>query len=127
MICNEFLKIEKYEGYVYDPKIEDYIFTEEFKKGKKPLEIEVPKEIKCKKAVPLLYTTSNSFNKLPKDIKLKAISLFFKYMYGISGFYPYSFKIEVKKGIFVGFTFSVFFKADYLDSPVAEYSVGVRN
>ena len=122
MICNEFLKIEKDGGYVYDPQIEDVAITEE-----KNLNIEVPKEIKCKKAVPLLYTTSNSFNKLPENIRLKAIYLFFSYIYGISGFYPYSFKIEVKKGIFVGFSFSAFFKADYLDSPVAEYSVGVRN
>ena len=121
MICDSFLKIEKDGGYIYDPQIEEVAITEE-----KNLDIEVPKEIKCKKAVPLLYTTSNSFNKLPENIRLRAIYLFYNFMYGISGFYPYSFKIEVEKGIFVGFWFSVFFKADNLDSPVVEYSVGAR-
>ena len=122
MICNKFLKIENDGGYIYDPQIEEVAITEE-----KNLDIEVPKEIKCKKAVPLLYTTSNSFNKLPENIRLKAIYLFFSYIYGISGVYPYSFKIEVEKGIFVGFCFSVFFKAENLDSPVVEYSAGARN
>ena len=116
MICNEFEKIKKDGGYYYDPHIYDFALTEQEK-----IDIEVPKEIKCKKAVPLLYTTDNNFNKLPENIKIKAISLFFKYMYHTSGSYPYSFKIEVKGGIFVRFRFSAFFSAKFLDSPVAKY------
>ena len=88
------------------------------------LYIEVPKEIKCKKAVPFLFTTSNSFNKLSEDSKLKAINIFFKSMYRTSGSYPYSFKIEVKKGKFVRFTLADFYTLDILDSPVVRYTAG---
>ncbi len=123
MIWDKFEKVKQDFGFCYVPLCEDYIFSDEYKK-ERMLYIEVPKEIKCKKAVPFLFTTSNSFNKLSEDSKLKAINIFFKSMYRTSGSYPYSFKIEVKKGKFVRFTLADFYTLDLLDSPVVRYTVG---
>lgn len=126
MICNKFEKIEKDGGCYYIPLYEEYIFSNKYKK-EKILDIEIPKEAKCKKAVPLLLTTSNSFNKLSEDIKLEAIYLFYGYLYLFGSAYPFSFKMEIVKGVFVSFRLAEFFTAEYLDLPVVKYTAGGEN
>ena len=121
MICTKYDKINFGHECYYTPLWGEYIFTDEYKKGETTLELEVPKEIKCKKAIPILFPIDNSFDRLPDATKSKAIHLFYSYMYKISDVYPKEFTVEVKKGKLVKFHFQQFQTMIRVDAPLVVY------
>lgn len=121
MICDKYDIINFGHECYYTPLWGEYIFTDEYKKGERTLDLEVPKEIKCKKAIPLLFPTEKSFDILPDDTKSKAIHLFYSYMYKISDVYPIGVTLEVEKGKSVKFHFKEFLTVNHVDAPIAVY------
>lgn len=123
MFCNRYEKVKENGMYYYYPIIEDYFFSEQYKREKGSFGFKVPKDIEQKQAVPLLNLDNEEFDKLSYASKTIAISHFQCFIFGIHSYYPRMICVEVEGGKYVRFKFQHYLTVDYMKTPFVSYEV----
>ena len=122
MICNTFRKEKKYEGTIYYPVLKDYIHCEQFKRERWKFGIEVPEEVKCKKALPAYSFFEKDFTqKISRKSQMIAEALLELFISEVSGRYPEVICTEIEGGKYFKFKFHCFYTYDFMNIPFMFY------
>ena len=122
MICNTFRKqVNEYGNTFYYPVLKDYIHCEQFKKERGKFGFEVPAEVKCKKALPVLDIDNEIYKNLSKKNKILGTTLLLLFISEVTGGYPEVICTEIQGGQYLKFQFQYFFTHDFMNVPFMMY------
>lgn len=122
MICNTFRR-ENFAGFTYYyPLLKDNIHCEQFKRERGRLGFEVPREVKCKKALPSFSYIKKEFSqKLSIESQFIATSLVELFITEISGGFLEVICAEIEGGKYLKFQFQYFYTFDFMNIPIVVY------
>ena len=122
MICNTFRKqVNKYGNTFYYPVLKDYIHSEQFKTERGRFGFEVPAEVKCKKALPVLGIDNELYKNLSQKNKILSTTLLLLFTSEVTGGYPEVICIEIEGGKYLKFQFKYFFTYSFMNIPFMFY------
>ena len=116
MICNKYRKEDENGINHYYPVLEDYIHSEQFERERGEFVFEVPKEIKCKKALPIL-DLRKAVNYTPSSTGMLAFYLFQFYMSNVDKSYPEIICTKLERGKYLKYQFKYFYTYSFMNIP----------
>ena len=120
MICDKYRKEDENGINHYYPVLEDYIHSEQFERERGEFVFEVPKEIKCKKALPTL-DLRKAVNYKPSSTGMLAFYLFQFYMSNVDKSYPEIICTKLERGKYLKYQFKYFYAYSFMNIPLVVY------